>query len=561
MDEQRKPIEMPSADVADYSPEINALYDAQKAQQEQSLKTAYDQNVQTLQNSKQAIAPLYNQQANDLSTQFERTRRMNNMKADYNGLNTGAASQMDLAQQSNYLNSFGKLRTAQAQAEQAVDQKLADLEINYKNSVAQALADNDYQRAAALMKEYQRRDEATKEEQRYQYQIQTAAQQYADQYARQQEQDAFAREKYNNEWARQQERDALSDQRYENEWNQQLLQYQNQLARQQEQDAFAREQYQNSLAAQQWEQQYKERAYNDTMSQQQNEDAIAAAKTRAAYGDFSGYEALYGAETANAMKQFWAMNNPDYAYSMGLITADQYEQMTGYSPDRSSLYSSYSSGGSSGGSYRRSSSSSNSNNPNGPGAIDGQNPTTATNEPLSERDAYSADRAALLADIDRYGSEKGAYVARMQNQQMAAQGQAEMAAVANGLKPGTTAYRTFVAEQKDYILSTDPDYIANQKAVNALGEQQKLEEQKKQAAFEAQYGKAGTVSYDYNSQQSAADSEKAFASASTYTPTPAKNTSKSSNTTSASSQAGKEIRAKSGSGGNATTNKNANKTR
>ena len=375
MDEQRKPIEMPSADVPDYSPEINALYDAQKAQQEQSLKTAYDQNVQTLQNSKQAIAPLYNQQANDLSTQFERTRRMNNMKADYNGLNTGAASQMDLAQQSNYLDSFGKLRTAQAQAEQAVDQKLADLEISYKNSVAQALADNDYQRAAALMKEYQRRDEATKEEQRYQYNIKVAAQQYADQYARQQEQ-----------------------------------------------DALAKQQYEDKLAAQQWEQQYKERAYNDALSQQQNEEAVAAAKTRAAYGDFSGYEALYGPETANAMKQFWAMNNPDYAYSMGMITAAQYEQMTGYSPDRSSLYSGgYSSGGSSGG-YRRSGgggSPNPNNNPNGPGAIDGDNGNggnlggeiTAPVEKLSTEQQLKIAAGVMSGDISADSNLRDAYYA------------------------------------------------------------------------------------------------------------------------------------------------------
>ena len=43
MDEQRKPIEMPSADVPDYSPEINALYDAQKAQQEQEKTEKTDQ--------------------------------------------------------------------------------------------------------------------------------------------------------------------------------------------------------------------------------------------------------------------------------------------------------------------------------------------------------------------------------------------------------------------------------------------------------------------------------------------------------------------------------------
>lgn len=461
-----RPAENLPAGVSDYSAEIAQLYDAQMAAQAQALETAYNQNLEAANYAKSQIDPAFNKQGNDLATQYERTRRNNNLRADMNGLNTGAASQMDLAQQSNFLDAFGKVRAAQAQATTEADRQIANLEIAYKSQVAQALAQNDYQKAAALMQEYQRRDNAAEEMRRY----------------------------------------------------------------------------------------------NQAQAEQD-------AKIKAAYGDFSGYASLYGQDTANAMKQFWAMNNPDYAYSMGMITAAQYEQMTGYSPDRSSLYSGgYSSGGSSGssGGYRRSSRGSNnnpSNNPNGPGSIDGQNPIAATSEPLSERDAYNADRAALLADIDRYGSEKGAYVARMQNQQMAAQGQAEMAAVANGLKPGTTAYRTFVAEQKNYILSTDADYIANQKAVNALGEQQKLEEQKKQAAFEAQYGKAGAVSYDYNAQQSAADSEKAFASASTYTPTPAKNTSKNSNVTSASSQAGKEIRAKGGSGGNTTTSKNANKTR
>ena len=349
MDEQRKQVEMPSSNVADYSNEINAMYDAQRAQQEQSLKSAYDQNVQTLQNSKAAIAPMYNQQANDLATQYERTRRNNNMQADVNGLNTGYGSQMALAQQSNYLNSFGKIRSAQAQAEQAVNQKLADLEVNYKNSVAQALAENDYQKAAAMLQEYKRRDEATKEEQRYQYQIRTAAQQYADQLARQQAQDAFAREQYNNSWTRQQQQDAFAREQYDNSWARQQEQdafareqYNNSWSRQQAQDALALQQYQDAYARQQAQDAFAREQYDNSWARQQQQDALAqsqygdqqalnAAKTKAAYGDFSGYAQLYGQETADAMKQYWTYSNPEYAYTLGLISADEYAKMTGKS--------------------------------------------------------------------------------------------------------------------------------------------------------------------------------------------------------------------------------------
>lgn len=462
MDEQKTTIQKPDAAVADYSNEINAMYDAQRQQQTQNLENAYNQNLSTLQQSKEQIAPTYFNQGNDLATQYERTRRNNNMRADMNGLNTGTASQMDLAQQSNYLSSYGQIRAAQANAERQADRQIADLEMGYKNSVAQALADNDYQRAAAMLSEYKRRDEAAKEEQRYQYQIQTAEQKYQDQLARQQEQDAFAREQYNNSLTRQQAQDEFARQ-----------QYADQLARQQRQDAFSREQY------------------NYQMEQARNQQALNEAKQRAAYGDFSGYAGLYGQDVANSMQQFWAMNNPDYAYSMGLITAGQYEQMTGYSPDRSSLYSGYGSGGSSGGgggsSYRRSSSSNN-NSTNGPGVYD----PNAQNNGGASNNGSGADDATMeyvnhLKMVDAFGgNESAAYAQELRNREMTAQAYAEQAAAAYGLKPGTAAYNTFMNEQKANILASDPTYAALQTAANANGEKQRAEELKAQSKAERQ---------------------------------------------------------------------------
>ena len=162
-----RPAENLPAGVSDYSAEIAQLYDAQMAAQAQALENAYNQNLEAANYAKSQIAPQFTAQGNDLATQYERTRRNNNMQADFNGLNTGAGSQMALAQQSNYLNAFGKVRAAQAQAETEADRQIANLEISYKSAVADALAKNDYQKAAALMQEYQRRDNAAEEMRRY----------------------------------------------------------------------------------------------------------------------------------------------------------------------------------------------------------------------------------------------------------------------------------------------------------------------------------------------------------------------------------------------------------
>lgn len=225
---QAQPAENLPNGVSDYSAQIQQMYDAQMAAKAQSLEDAYNQNLEAMQYAKSQIDPQFIAQGNDLATQYERTRRNNNLRADMNGLNTGAASQMDLAQQSNYLNSFGQIRSAQAKAQTEADRQIANLEVSYKSAVAQALADNDYQKATALLQEYQRRDAAAEEMRRY--------------------------------------------------------------------------------------------------NQQQ---ALADAKLRAAYGDFGGYESLYGSDVSKTMREYWVQSNPNYAYANGLISASQYKKLTG----------------------------------------------------------------------------------------------------------------------------------------------------------------------------------------------------------------------------------------
>lgn len=64
--------------------------------------------------------------------------------------------------------------------------------------------------------------------------------------------------------------------------------------------------------------------YNRMMSQAQN---------LAQYGDFSGYNELYGTDAAGNMERGWAMNNPYAAWATGRISAEDFYALTGKMPN------------------------------------------------------------------------------------------------------------------------------------------------------------------------------------------------------------------------------------
>ena len=68
--------------------------------------------------------------------------------------------------------------------------------------------------------------------------------------------------------------------------------------------------------------------FRDAVADKQYADAFAVqeAEARAQYGDFSGYEDLYG-DAGTAMKYGWAAANPLLAFQMGTITKDQYDNL------------------------------------------------------------------------------------------------------------------------------------------------------------------------------------------------------------------------------------------
>ena len=52
----------------------------------------------------------------------------------------------------------------------------------------------------------------------------------------------------------------------------------------------------------------------------------------ASFGNFAGYERMYGPAQAQFMRNYWAGSNPEIAYNTGAINAAEYERITGQKP-------------------------------------------------------------------------------------------------------------------------------------------------------------------------------------------------------------------------------------
>lgn len=134
--------------------EINSLYDKNLNQQKSQLEGAYNQNLSDLEANRTKIAQQYQAQRNASAVDYERNRRNFNQQAMMNGLNVGAGSQAALAQNNTYQRGMAALGSAEAGSYANLDKSIADLKIKYEADVNDAIAKNDYNRAAALLDEY-----------------------------------------------------------------------------------------------------------------------------------------------------------------------------------------------------------------------------------------------------------------------------------------------------------------------------------------------------------------------------------------------------------------------
>lgn len=132
---------------------VGDLYDKQYGSQAAQLQTAYDKNLSDARAAQQKITPQYQQQANSLAAQYERNRRNANLNAMNSGLSTGNAVQQQTALNSQYQKNYADLRGNELQAQAAAAQNIAGITNDYQNALANARAEAENKKAAALVED------------------------------------------------------------------------------------------------------------------------------------------------------------------------------------------------------------------------------------------------------------------------------------------------------------------------------------------------------------------------------------------------------------------------
>lgn len=134
---------------------VNNVYDAALEAAMAALNSAYDKSRLEAEALKEKLPAIYQQQANTVAANAAKDRMNFNEAAAASGLNVGTGSQAALAMNNALQNNLGSVRTAEANAMAEAERDLSLLYVEYQNAIAQAVADNEYERAAALLAEYQ----------------------------------------------------------------------------------------------------------------------------------------------------------------------------------------------------------------------------------------------------------------------------------------------------------------------------------------------------------------------------------------------------------------------
>lgn len=121
----------------------------------QNYQNAFNQAYQTQQNANGKIDETYQQSAQDISNQYAIYRQNMGMNIANQGLNTGLGSQMQLSLYNSRNQSLAQNSVAHAQAVQAGEQALANLELQYRTAIAEAIGNNDLSLAQSLYEEIQ----------------------------------------------------------------------------------------------------------------------------------------------------------------------------------------------------------------------------------------------------------------------------------------------------------------------------------------------------------------------------------------------------------------------
>lgn len=134
--------------------QVNTAYDLAREAQLAALEGAYNKSKLEQEQAMAKIPASYQAAANQVSAEAMRAQRTEDEYAAAVGLNSGAGAQSRLARDIATQGSIGSIRTAEADAITNAQNQLALLHADYQMQVQAAIANNEYERAVALLDEY-----------------------------------------------------------------------------------------------------------------------------------------------------------------------------------------------------------------------------------------------------------------------------------------------------------------------------------------------------------------------------------------------------------------------
>ena len=129
---------------------INKIYDAQKQSTLNTLKSAYDKNIASVDSAMSNLGTSAYEAKRQAAGEAALARQRLNEQFAANGLNTGAAGQAHLALLNQQAANLNSIELKRAQAENEYNAQKAALTQEYQSQIKSAILDNDADRAAAL---------------------------------------------------------------------------------------------------------------------------------------------------------------------------------------------------------------------------------------------------------------------------------------------------------------------------------------------------------------------------------------------------------------------------
>ena len=139
--------------MANLSNYLKEQYAAQQQQALTELKSAYDKNVQALDEQAASVPAQYEAAKNEVAVKNAIAKKNFNEQAAATGLNTGTSGQAELARSNAYMSALSKLNRSEAEAQQALERDRLALQTDYENAIAAQKAANKSALQSALYQE------------------------------------------------------------------------------------------------------------------------------------------------------------------------------------------------------------------------------------------------------------------------------------------------------------------------------------------------------------------------------------------------------------------------